>query len=97
MRLAIAEKMLERLNGAEGLGDIIGKPTLITLADMIGTVFNAEELDALIFSIGANPEDIDGDTMLSRPFHLVSYCGRHGIVERLRKRCQELRPHLDWD
>lgn len=66
------------------------------VAALIQTHFNLDELDALVFELGVNGEEIGGHTITSRPFHLVEYCQRHGLVERLLETLRRKRPFVDW-
>lgn len=68
----------------------------ITTATLIQQHFSLEELDQLIFELGLNPDDIPGDTITTRPFHLVAHCTRHHLTTRLRDLLHEKRPFLEW-
>lgn len=68
----------------------------ITTATLIQQYFSLEELEELIFELGADPAEIEGETITTRPFHLVAHCTRHGLTDRLRALLQEKRPFLDW-
>lgn len=44
-----------------------------------------EDLDGYAFEIGANPDDIAGDTVSAKARHLISWARAHGKLAALRK------------
>ncbi len=66
------------------------------LRDQIKTYFNKSELRNLCYDLGIDYQTISGDTIDDQSRELVEYCRRHGLVINLIKRCQQLRPHVEW-
>ena len=69
---------------------------LSVLRDQVKTYFNKTELRNLCFDLGISHEELSGDSIEDQARELVDYCRRHGLVVNLIKRCQELRPHINW-
>lgn len=65
-------------------------------ASLIQQYFDTEELNEVIFELGLSPDEVEGDTMTTRPFHLVQMCERRGLGAELRRVLGEKRPFVDW-
>lgn len=89
VRVAILESGLKEVAGRIGR-----KGT--EWAAQIQQYFSAEELEELIFELGLRPDEVPGDTMTTRPFHLVEMCERRGLSEELRRVLGKKRPFVDW-
>ncbi len=66
------------------------------LRDQLKTYFNESEFRDLCQDLGINYQAISGETINDHSRELVEYCRRHGLVITLIKRCQQLRPHVEW-
>lgn len=69
---------------------------LTKIRDLIDKYFNLEELIQLCFDLGIDYENLSGSHKRTRAQSLVSQCNRRGMLSLLLKRCQHLRPHIDW-
>lgn len=96
VRVAMAERLLKRIERNETAAVMLERPLYLRLGDLISDAFSEEELDALAFRLGVNPEHVDGDTMLTRPYHLVAHCKRSRMLDRLIDECERLRPLVKW-
>jgi hypothetical protein len=66
------------------------------LRDQVKTYFSKSDLRDLCFDLSINYEELEGDSIQDKSRKLVDYCRRHGQVINLIKRCQALRPHVNW-
>lgn len=89
MRVAKAEVLLKELSAKFGRRGT-------ERASLIQQYFSAEELNEVIFELGLSPDEVAGDTMTTRPFHLVEMCERRGMGVELRRVLGEKRPFVDW-
>ncbi len=71
--------------------------THLLLYEYIIAYFNLSELKDLIFRLGLNYENILGITLEEKAQELVSYCRRHGQLQKLVEKCKALRPFLPWE
>lgn len=69
---------------------------LATLRDQLNQHFSAAELQQLCFALSVEYENLLGNTRLDKAQSLVEHCLRHEMLTRLRSRCQELRPTVQW-
>ncbi len=67
-----------------------------SLPEQISQHFNLDELRALCYDLSIDYENLRGETKEAKTLALVDYCARHGKLEQLLARCQELRPYLTW-
>ncbi|MCA9367928.1 hypothetical protein KC887_06745 [Candidatus Kaiserbacteria bacterium] len=59
--------------------------------------FNTDELQALMYSVGVNPENIAPfDPLPNRALEFVLHMQRHGKTKQLITRLSDLRPLVDW-
>lgn len=89
MRVAVVESNLKEV--AQRLGR-----QKTEWASQMQQYFSAEELEEMIFELGLKPDEVPGDTMTTRPFHLVEMCERRGLSGELRRVLGEKRPFVDW-
>lgn len=67
-----------------------------TLADLIFSNFNMDELRSLCMELDFDHESLPQDTKNAFARELVRYCNRRGWLYKLCIKCQELRPHVEW-
>jgi hypothetical protein len=64
-----------------------------TLADR----FSMEELEELLFSLGINPDNLEGVTLTTKARELVKYCLRRESIGELLETGKNLRQDIDWE
>jgi hypothetical protein len=64
------------------------------LRRFIHSHFNHEEIDDLALRLGANPDDITGQSLLARSRSIVGYAERNELMEQLADLVRELRPNV---
>jgi hypothetical protein len=70
----------------------------IQLRDNLVRYFNGEELRNLCFELGLNYEDdLSGGTKKTKAVGLIEHMIRREELPTLVKRCNELRPKVDWN
>lgn len=90
--MAVLEVETRGLVGAAG-----SRSGLAETAVLIQDHFNEEELAEVCFRLGIEPEQVKGDTMVTRPFELVRMCQRMGKMGELIGVLGEKRPFVDWE
>ena len=70
---------------------------LPTLRDQLTAHFNVGELRNLCYDLGIDYQELPGGTLAVQSMELVEYCRRRGHVIHLIRRCQELRPLVEWN
>jgi hypothetical protein len=70
--------------------------SLPDLARDISAHFGDEDLRFLCLDVGADYENLPGAGKSAKARELVLYCNRRGLIPRLRKKCHELRSHVEW-
>jgi effector-associated domain 7 (EAD7)-containing protein len=68
----------------------------VAIRKNITTFFNDSELRTLCFDLQVDFENLAGDTKQEKARELLIYCERNGLLLRLLKRCQVLRPKVKW-
>ena len=63
---------------------------------LIAEHFNLGELRGLCFDLDIQYEDLPGDTRNDKARELVANCERHGRLDDLIARCEQLRPSVNW-
>lgn len=81
---------------AQGTAEQIPAQHKVTLANMLEKAFNLPELDALMFDLSVDYENISGDTKNIRARELVAHAVRNNYFPNLVDAIQKLRPHLDF-
>lgn len=69
---------------------------LATLRRLLNEHFSLGELHNLCHDLGIDFENLPGDTKESKARELVEYCDRRDQLDDLLKRCQGLRPKVQW-
>ncbi len=75
----------------------LDKNRLAILRDKIVKCFNKSELKNLCLDLEIEHENLEGTTRIEMARELVAYCERCDIIDKLVKRCSELRPGKIWD
>lgn len=73
------------------------KPNLKNLTKNIAQCFNFVELALLCLSLDIRYDQISGDTIDAKAYHLVLYFERRLELDRLIDECRKERPKVDWD
>ena len=67
-----------------------------SVLDNLIEAFSAEELKDIAFRLGAEPEDIKGDTRSVYAREMLSYFKRRGNLGDMLAKCRSMRPHISW-
>jgi hypothetical protein len=59
--------------------------------------FSDAELQTLAHDIGADYEELAGDTKTAKAIQLIQYAARHGKIVDLVEACRRERPDVDWN
>ena len=70
---------------------------LTKLRDLITRHFNQTELRNLCFDLHIDHEALPAETQPDLAREVVAFCWRHGRLDDLHRRCQQLRPKANWD
>jgi len=70
---------------------------LVKLSDLVYEYFNTSELKNLCFQLQIDYESLSGNNRRDKTRELTMHCHRHGRVDELIAKCQELRSHVDWE
>lgn len=71
-------------------------PVSASLRRLLNEHFSLAELHNLCHDLGIDFENLPGDTKESKARELVDYCDRRHRLNELLKRCQDLRPNVQW-
>lgn len=87
------------INQMRGAGlEITADPQLnerkLRLFRVAAAGYNVEELAALAFELGIDPEDVAGQTKSARARELVEYAARHSRLDALEAALRRQRPAL---
>ncbi len=66
------------------------------LERLISTHFNLSELRTLMFELGINFEDIEGDSISSKSVELMRYVRRNNKIPSLLEKLKSVRPNVQW-
>lgn len=69
---------------------------LPTFRDLLAQHFNLEELKQLCFDLGVDYDNLGGETKDNKTQSLLQHALRHGRLQTLQARCEELRPTAEW-
>jgi hypothetical protein len=58
--------------------------------------FSLEELELLSHDMGVDYEDLGGDGKDAKALKLVLFCQRRNLLDKLRAKCMEIRPAIEW-
>jgi hypothetical protein len=67
------------------------------LRDQLKKHFNEGELRNLCYDLGIDYQELSGDAISDQARELVEYCRRRGHIVHLITKCQQLRPHVEWN
>lgn len=66
------------------------------IAGAVAEFFDEEELRALAFEAGIDPENVRGSTHKARALAFVSHVARRGWLDILLNTLTDERPHVNW-
>ena len=69
----------------------------VKLREQLANYFNESELNDLCFDLNIDYENLPDQTKQEKVREFIIYCQRHGLMEELIMRCQELRPQVSWE
>lgn len=68
----------------------------IRLRQLMTRYFSKNEMEALLFDLGIDPEEIPEGIKSEMAQEIILYCERHGRTEKLLNLCREQRPNAEW-
>lgn len=69
----------------------------LLLARTLSSRFSMDELEELLFALGINPDNLEGETLSAKARELVKYYRRRQNMAELIEMGKSLRPGIDWD
>lgn len=96
--LRFLSDIYDRLREIEAMiGHDSGLERRVSLAQLLMSHFDSDELDSVAWNIGIDSDHIAGDTREERVHALISLCERRQMIGRLLEECMKQRPSVAWE